>query len=247
METREVLKKLGLSEKEADIYQAVLAGGPDSVRAIAIKAGVNRGTAYDVLKSLVEQGAVSYFNKEKKQYFVAEPPEKLSGVIQRKIDELEGSKGMLESILPELRSLHSSGGAKPTTKLYEGSSGVRTILEDVLESCAEDKAYVAYSAADLREHLYKSFPTFTKERIRRGIAVRVVALGGGGSEAELAERRWLTKEAGAPTYTLIYGNKVAAISLGTSGEPQAVLIEDAAVAETQKIIFDYVWNSGLHR
>jgi sugar-specific transcriptional regulator TrmB len=250
MDKPELLKTLGFSAKEADVYLTVLSGGPDSVRAIAVKAAVNRGTAYEILKSLVAQGAVSYYNKEKKQYFVAEPPEKLMNVLSSRIESLEKSKDSLEEALPELKSLYDSGGTKPTVKLYEGESGVRTILEDVLETCADlgEKAYVAYSAAGLRDALYESFPGFTKERIRRGVFVRVIALGGGGQEAELAERRWLTKKKeGAPTYTLIYGGKVAAVSFSPSRKPQAVLIEDAAIADTQRIIFEYVWNSGLHR
>lgn len=238
---------MGLSEKEADVYLAVLSGGPDSVRSIARKAGINRGTAYDILKSLVEQGAVGYYNKEKKQYFMAEPPEKLLNVLRQKIEALENLGTSISTALPSLRSLYDGGGRKPTTKLYEGASGIRTVLEDVLETCAslESPAYAAYSAADLRGTLYDSFPSFTKERIRRKIFVRVIALGGGGQEAELAERKWLTREEGAPSYTLIYGSKVAAITLSPEGKPQAVLIEDDAVAATQRIIFEHLWKSLL--
>lgn len=245
MDHRDVLQKLGFSKKEADIYLTVLAGGPDSVRAIGAKAGVNRGTAYDILRSLVAHGAVSYYNKEKKQYFVAEPPEKLLNVLRTRIKDLEASRSSLEQALPELRSMFDSGGTKPTTKLYEGASGVRAVLEDVLDTCdsGEDKSYIAYSADAPRTALYESYPGFTKERIRRGVFVKVIALGGGGHEAELSERRWLTKKEGAPTYTLIFGGKVALISLSAEGAPQAVLIEDAALAETQKIIFEHVWNS----
>ena len=244
MEAKAVLRQLGFSEKETDVYLAVLSGGPDSVRAIAARAGVNRGTAYDLLKGLVRQGAVSYYNKEKKQYFVAEEPEKLLNVLQQKIEALEDSRATIRESLPELRSLYDSGGAKPTTKLYEGSSGIRTVLEDVLGTCLTGGCgYVAYSAADLRGVLYESFPAFTKERIKKKIFVRVIALGGGGGEAESSERRWLTKEDGAPTYTLIYGGKTAAISLSPSGKPRAVLIEDEAIAQTQRIIFEHLWKS----
>jgi len=119
---------------------------------------------------------------------------------------------------------------------------VRFVLEDVLETCAADgKAYSAYSSADLRGILYKSFPNFTKERIRRKISVRVAAIGSGGGDAELAERRWLSKQEGAPTYVLIYGTKVASISLGQGSQPQVVITDDAALARTQQLIFDHVW------
>lgn len=242
MEAKSTLKSLGFSDKEVETYLAILSGGPDSVRNIAAKAGLNRGTAYDVLKELMRLGAVSFYNKEKKQYFVAEPPEKLMGVVAKRIEELESSRERLTSALPELQSLYDSGGTKPTTKLYEGTDGVRFVLEDVLETCASDgKAYSAYSSADLRGILYESFPNFTKERIRRKIFVRVTAIGGGGGGDELSERRWLSKQEGAPTYILIYGPKVASISLGQGGSPQVVITEDAALALTQQLIFDHLW------
>lgn len=245
MEYRETLLQLGFSGNEADVYLAVLSGGPDSVRAIAAKAGLNRATAYDALRNLAGQGAVGYYNREKKQYFVAEPPEKLLNILRAKIESLENVRSAVEVSVPALRSLYDAGGDKPTTKLYEGASGVRTVLEDVLETCGalDPRAYVAYSAAGLRETLYGSHPGFTRERIRRRIAVRVIALGGGGADAEFAERRWLTREDGAPSYTLVYGPKVAAITLAKGNAPQAVLIDDAALAETQRIIFEHLWTS----
>jgi len=238
MEAKSTLKSLGFSDKEAETYIAILSGGPDSVRNIATKAGLNRGTAYDVLKELMRLGAVSFYNKEKKQYFVAEPPEKLMGVVAKRIEELESSRARLTSALPELQSLYDSGGAKPTTKLYEGTDGVRFVLDDVLETGA---AYCAYSSADLRGVLYESFPGFTKERIGRKIAVRVVAIGSGGGDAELAERRWLSKQENAPTYVLLYGTKIASISLATDGKPQVVVTDDVALAQTQRLIFDHLW------
>ena len=82
-----------------------------------------------------------------------------------------------------------------------------------------------------------------KNREQRKIAVRVIALGGGGADAEFAERRWLTREGGAPSYTLVYGSKVAAITLSKENAPQAVLIEDAALAQTQRIIFEQLRKS----
>ena len=242
MEVKSTLKSLGFSDKEAETYLAILSGGPDSVRNIATKAGLNRGTTYDVLKELMRLGAVSFYNKEKKQYFVAEPPEKLMGVVAKRIEELESSRLRLTSALPELQSLYDSGGAKSTTKLYEGIEGIRFALEDVLETCeADGQAYCAYSSAGPRTALYESFPGFTTERIRRKIFVRVAAIGSGGAEAELSERRWLSKQESAPTYVLIYGTKIASISLALDGKPQVVITDDAALARTQQLIFDHLW------
>jgi sugar-specific transcriptional regulator TrmB len=84
MEIQVILKNFGLSEKEIAVYLALVELGPSSVREISAKSKVNRGTSYDILKSLIALGIVSYYNKESKQYFMAEAPEKLLSAIDQK-------------------------------------------------------------------------------------------------------------------------------------------------------------------
>jgi sugar-specific transcriptional regulator TrmB len=245
MEIPRILEQLGFSEKEIKIYLTLLTGGPSSVRKLAKDTGLNRGTAYDVLKALQKSGLAGMYQKHKKQFFIAEDPEKLADVIDRRERTVSMLKRDLAEVLPELRSLYVHGGAKPTVKYYEGNKGITIILKDVLRTMGEqeDKTYRVYSSVGLREYLYKEFPHFTKERIARRLFVRVIALGAGGEDQSLSERRWLSTREGSPTYSLIYGPKVAFISLDAGGSPIGVLVEDSSVAETERIIFDHVWAS----
>ena len=57
------LKKLGFSDKTAKVYLGLLLLGPSSVRALASHVEYNRGTTYDALKWLQEEGVVSFFKK----------------------------------------------------------------------------------------------------------------------------------------------------------------------------------------
>ena len=59
-----ILKKLGLSERDARIYLVLLCLGPSSVRVIAKKAEMNRGSVYESLKWLRDEGLVSFYEKE---------------------------------------------------------------------------------------------------------------------------------------------------------------------------------------
>lgn len=242
-----LLKKLGFSDKEIAVYRAVLAQGPAPVRKLADVSGINRGTTYDILKSLMDQGLVSYYHQKKKQYFVAEHPEKLLTMIDAKAVALSAAKEDVRAILPELASLFSKASEKPVVKYYEGDAGIRTLLADVLETVGSlpeaERAYVVYSSADIRSHLYRAYPGFTAERIRRKIRVRAIAIGSGGEEQALAERRWLTKKEGAPTYLIVYADKTALFSVGGGNEPRGVLIEDADTSDTQRLIFDSLWKT----
>ncbi|MDP2933709.1 MAG: helix-turn-helix domain-containing protein [bacterium] len=245
----EKLRQFGLDEKEISVYLALIPLGPSPVRAISAKAGINRGTTYDILKSLIKQELVSYYHKygqdSKKQYFVAEPPEKIVTAIEKKIGDLSALKLSVEKSLPELESLYEKSGAKPVVKYYEGSSGVRVILQDVIGtmSVEEKKQYYVYSSADIREYLYKAYPNFNRDRIKAKISNQVIAIGRGGELVGLDERKWLLASTSGPTYILIYGNKVAMISIAANADPVGVIIEDRALYQTQKMIFEHLWQN----
>lgn len=237
------LKKLGFSEKESTVYLELLRLGPSPVRKLAQQSELNRGTTYDALKWLQEKGVVTFYNKESKQYFVAENPDKLHELLHHQELEVKDIKRQLESVVPELQALYNKGGDRPVARYFDASE-LNKILEDVLSTCEadEEKVYRVYSVDGLREYLYKGFPTFSDARIAKGISVKAIAIGEGGALRGLDERKWLKTSAKTPTYIFIYPGKTAYISKNAQGEPVGVVIENPGVYETQKYIFDSLWN-----
>lgn len=243
-----VLKHFGLSDKEIKVYLTCLGLGPQPVRKIAYDTKISRGTCYDILKNLINLGLVSYYLKDKNKYFIAENPIKLKEVLKDKKRNLERVEDELSQIIPELESIYDDAGPKPKVKFYEGFKGVKTVLLDLLETLEkfkDNKEYYVYSAANIRKYLYKDFPHFTKERIKRGIRVKVLAIGSGGSRRGLDERKWISKRnfVHFPTYTLIYADRLAMISVNSEGRPISIIIEDKGIAQTQKFLFEYIWES----
>lgn len=240
----QALQKLDLSTRESKVYLALLGLGPSPLRKIAEEIDTNRGSTYDALKSLMKKGLVSFYDKDKKQHFVAEDPENLIAILREKRREIAHAKKELSKILPELRARFKSGDKKPSVKLYEGRAGAKAILEDLLRvmGSLEKKEYYVYSSANIREHLYKDFSSFSERRVELGIKVKVVALGSGGELRGLDERRWLNSKETSPSYILVFGAKVAILSLSEESYLTSVLIEDSNLATTQKIIFETIWN-----
>jgi sugar-specific transcriptional regulator TrmB len=247
MQIQSILKDFGLSEKEIAVYLALVELGPSSVRDISTKSKVNRGTSYDILKSLIALGVVSYYNKEAKQYFVAEQPEKLLLAIDQKKEDLERVRQNIESSLPLIKTLFEKQGGKPAVKLYEGLRGIRIILEDVLESVAaqQDKEYYVYSSSTVRKNVHEAMPDFSKKRIKQGVKVKTIALGEGGQLNGLDERKWMqpAQKNLKSTYELIYAGKVAHISLDDTENPVGVVIQNQEIYETQKMIFEFNWEN----
>jgi HTH-type transcriptional regulator, sugar sensing transcriptional regulator len=246
MELKDILTEFGLTEKETTIYLSLLELGPSPARAVARKSGVNRGTAYDILKQLVNLGLASFYRKGK-QHFAAEPPERLIDAVEDKQTELQRLKINISEKLPELKTLYVQQGGRPSIRVYEGSKGIKKILEDILSTVGEQKIkeYSVYSSSTEKERLsiYKDFPQFNQKRIEKKINVRTISLGQGGETVGLDERKWLKGESDRQTSTheIIYGNKVAHIGLDHTGNPFGVIIENQGIFESQRLVFENLW------
>ncbi|MFA5945563.1 MAG: helix-turn-helix domain-containing protein [Patescibacteria group bacterium] len=242
--SEDVLEKLGLTPKEIRVYVTLLKEGPSSVRQLAALTGINRGTVYDALKNLQAMALARFYNKETKQYFVAEPPQKLEDLAKEKMDELTRAGERLTHVIAELESVYDGGGREPVARMYEGPEGIKVILQDVLTSveAAQEKEYYVYSSSAVRDAgLYTAFPDFTAQRIDAGIRVKAISLGKGGSTAGLDERKWIPATESSPTYILMYAGKVANIFLDKSGELVGLIIDNRGIYETQKLLFSSLW------
>lgn len=242
----ESLETLGLSPREINIYLALLKLGSASIRDIAVQAGINRGTTYETLKVLAGKGIVSYFPKGKRRIFSAEPPEKLLDLAEEKRLSLEASiEEMKHRLIPQLNHLKPDFSVG-NVRFYEGDSGIEFVLKDILNTVGRqpDKTYCVFSSKLIRQHLYRPFPNYTQQRIRKQIKVRVIAIGEGGGDAELSERKWIdAKGRMDASYIAIYPPKVAMISLGSREYPVAVVLESPEIAAAQQIIFETLWNT----
>ncbi len=143
--------KIGLNEKEAKVYLAMLALGPATAYRIAPKAGVKRSIAYVVLESLQARGLVSVVPQGERKLFVASDPGKLLG-------EIEQKKELYKRFLPNLEALYldASKKEKPQVQFFEGREAVDGLYEKIYES----KDVVFFST--IRDIL-SSFPEFPKK------------------------------------------------------------------------------------
>jgi len=239
-----LLTKIGLNEVESLVYAALLELDSVSIRKVADHAGVNRGTTYDAIKQLVQLGLVSVRRSGQRDYYSAEAPEKIYDIIRDKRKDLVRAQREADELLPLLTAQSPQAQGQPLVKYYEDDNGIVTILRDVLQTCGQLQVpeYCVYSSLPLRQYLYRQFPEFTERRVEEGIAVKVVAIGEGGDPAAIAERKWLESDDHASSsYWIIYGNKVAVISIAANNTPYGVIIEDEGTARLQRLLFDQLW------
>ena len=235
------LEQLGLSDKEAKLYLAVLELGEANIQQIALKSGVKRTTAYDVITSLKEKRLLTEITKNKKALFSAEDPRKLEG-------QLDEKKETLKKILPELLSITNLLDKKPTIKFYEGNEGIKEVYKDTLSYPDQElQAWVTAEAmtefdVDWLENYY------VKKRLEKKIWVRVIApdaediVKNYKSTDEKSLRR--TKLVSAEEFPFeveinLYGkNRIAIMSFA---EKIGLIIESPKMHRTLKSIFELNW------
>lgn len=241
----ELLRGLGLTRQQAITYLALLEIEAVSVRKVAERTGINRGTTYEAIKALVSLGLASARYAGKREYYSAESPEKIYDLIRDRRKEAWRLMQDSKKIVPELLAQKAHGQSRPLVRYYEDDDGIVTILRDVLQTCSalSNPEYYSYSSQPLRQYLYRKFPSFTQRRIDEGISVKVIAIGAGGDAAPASERKWLpvSEENRFSSYSIIYGDKVALISVSSDSTPYGVVIEDKSGAAMQRLLFDQLW------
>ncbi len=244
---QKLLVELGFSANEAETYWALLNLETVSIRKVAERSGINRGTTYDAIKRLITAGLVSARRSGQREYFSAESPERIYDLIRDRRKELLQTQRHAQEYIPTLLAKKARPQGRPLVRYYEDDEGVVAVLTDVLQTCSQldQPQYYVYSSRPLRQYLYRHFPEFTDRRTREGIAVKVIAVGEGGDPAAVSERRWLPEpsEAGISSYTIIYDNKVASISISDDQTPYGVVVEDAGGAAMQKLLFERLWQT----
>ncbi|OIO52183.1 hypothetical protein COY93_02415 [Candidatus Uhrbacteria bacterium CG_4_10_14_0_8_um_filter_58_22] len=250
MEIPHILRRLGFSDQEIRVYLALLSSGASSFKRISQDTGLNRSTVQDALKTLGDIGLTSSFQRHKKQYFLAESPDKLVEVVEQRERGLVDLKRRINEVLPELRSIYSDGTERPAVKYYEGMKGVEIILKDILSTVSEEsvnRLCRVFTTAQLRQFIYQNFPNFTKERVAREIRVKALVVGEDSEVRPLYEQRTIFSDSPPASCSFVYGKKVALISVDDHDSPSGILIDDPRIASMQRSVFDHVWGQPVER
>ena len=239
MSTESILADLGLPKSKGVVYLATLETGSGSAIEIAKKAKLPRTTAHEILQQLVALGLVSFITKGRTRIYTAEAPQKLKLLLKDK-------EHKLDSILPELASLSHTSGTKPKVRFYEGVEGIKTVFEDTL--MVHDKLLRGIlSMQDLYDIPGKIYmDDYVERRVEKEIKLRVIR-----SEMKDVEEAWpasgkehrelhyAPKDMIFPMTMYLYDNKVGIIS--TENENFGMIIESKDFYETQKHLFEVLW------
>jgi len=170
------LQEIGLGDKEAAVYAALLQVDDDSVLDLSKKTKINRTTIYPVLESLAKKGLISEVKVNAKVRYQAEPPERLETYVDRQKVILEEQSRRLKDIIPQLKSVQRDSGERPVVKYFEGREGIISSLEDFFRTSDDGGTTYLVYPRDMLQDIFtdKEQEKYRSLRIEKKIKSKVL-------------------------------------------------------------------------
>lgn len=242
MNTNDALMTLGLTEKEARIYRALLSMKEGSAYSIAQKSGVKKPTTYVLLEQLVEKNFVMRIPKVRKQLYVARPPTEVFHDAQKKLVEAE-------TFLPVLLSLANKEQQEIKTLFYEGIKGMKQSWWYKIDELKDTEMLAFYaSSIDFSPELINIAMEWNEEAAGKNIHTRAIAP----NHPSLKKFRKLDKEHNKTVKVVPYSKYSSKVAIEISEQfvrimmfkdLQAVILDNPNVAKAMKEIFEMTWST----
>lgn len=246
----DVLREIGLSEKEALVYTTCLQMGKQTVSVISRLTNIKRASVYDVLNKLIEKGIVHRVEGSGTTYFnVLDSEELLRYYEAEKIQAIYRSNlriKKIKGVIHDLKGLESFSPSKPMVKYYEGERGLQEAYEDTLTSSEDIRAYA--NIEEMHNGLPHFFPDYYKRRCAANLFIHTICPDNYMSlerhkldKKEMREIKFIDSKKYEFTPEInIYDNKVLFASWK---EKMAVIIESEEIADFQKKVFDVLYDN----
>ena len=237
----QLLSRSGLTQKESQVYLALLELGQADVTEIAKCSGVKRTTVYVLLDILMEKGYASQVKATKINTFQPIDPAVL-------YSQLKTTSSQFGQMLPFLQSLRNKGKKKPRIHYIETLEGIAKINDDM--GHANEACFIS-SFERIEKYLPDSVDRWVKNFKKGTFVLRVKNLVPNSKrELELAkifmeagqEVRMLNTDDEIKMDFALFNNKLA-ITLFDEA-PFMLLIESQELVDSLKPVFENSWKMG---
>lgn len=236
-----LLKKVGFTQKEAQVYLALLELGQGDASEISKKAGLKRTIIYVIIDELIEKGyATKLPNKKINTYQTIDP-----SVILTQIKLV--SKNLAEMV-PYLRSLQNKSDLTPKIHFIDNKEGILKIYEE-MNSYKNQFFISSYSRIEeIFPKIFKRWLEGYKNGNYNFIARHLIP--DNQNEIEFGKKLFEVKQRVRTSKNLseikmdftIYGDKLAITSL--EEKPFMVVIQSQSLVNSILPIFEIAWKNG---
>lgn len=251
MTYKDILEKVGLSSNEAKVYEALLRLGPSPASEIPKETNLSRPLVYKILEELFKKRIVDRDDTEKVTRFLPAHPLKLTELVEDKKQAAASAEASLQGAFGNLLSAYNLFSGKPHAQFYEGLAGLENLYRDILQ---EEKNILLFrspsdnSVPEIEKLVVKQI----RDQVKRGIKTRAITpltdehmkIRQDYDAENLVERSKIPKkDLLIPAQIIVYGEKVGITSF--SRPIITTIIQDKAISETFRILFEFIWKQGV--
>lgn len=234
VDVEKTLEKIGLSANEIKVYLVLNDHGSCKAGRISKLAKMDRSSAYNAIKLLLEKGFVSFVMIGKVKWFQAVGPKRILEYLKEQEDDIL-------SILPELQERHKRKKIEGQVRMFKGIKGVKTVFLDIIRTGKNN--YVFGSEGQFSERMGEFVHQFDRMKREKGIKTQLLVRKGRKElgHKRYSEHKYISNVSESPAVTNIYGDKIAIVIW--TDEPEGIIIENAAAAKAYKSYFDFMWKN----
>jgi predicted DNA-binding transcriptional regulator len=244
------IQQLGISDKEASIYVALLEMGQATAQQLAAKSGVNRATTYVALENLIKKGLASQINRNKKAHFIIEDPLQFLDNLEKEKNSIDAKIQMAHKIMPELEALERLTRDRAKVKFLEGKAGALLIQKEVMKK--KTNGFDNIFNLNLALKFFPALPSDHRQGSKRfKIKGRSLVIYDAQESIPKLPLLWNEQRKYLPLQKFpfygdltIFSNKVALISLKTN--IMGILIENESLVQGIKVLFELAWQGADH-
>jgi len=168
---QEILRKIGLTEGEIRVYEAVVKLGKSSTGKIMENCGISSSKVYLILEKLIQKGFVTFTIENNVKKFQAANPINIIEYIQEKEKGLEETKKEAHTLVKELTQLIGSH-EEETAKVYRGTKSMLTAYHNILDELGKEPFLFIGAPLEDLESLQLFFQNLHAKREHRNIKTK---------------------------------------------------------------------------
>lgn len=238
-----LLKDIGLSEREAKLYLALLDLGSTTIGPLVDKTEIPSSKIYEVLHRLEEKGLANHIVVKKQKRFQAADPQTI-------LFQLEDRAATFKEHLETLKQRQRLAQEKQHASFYEGKQAVFTMLRSLIKAAPRGEEYRSFAFDD--EHKEQDIAAFLASlallRQEKGLKTMILARTDAkktiqdalpAASREAMHLRYTPLR--YPEGTITVGDVLVLVEW--EGTPSAVKIRSRTFAENFKSFFDGLYTN----
>lgn len=238
------LEQIGMTDKEARVYLALLSLESSTAYEIAQHCDVKKPTVYVILEELRKKGLVLKVPHAKKSLFAARD-------LSEYLAEQKGKLNAVQAMIPRLMSMGNTN--KPKVYFYSGIRGFAEAQDYKIDSMRDKTFHSFYGGSeDAVDSVKALFREWTPTSVAKGISFKIVTpdtevgdfpeFKKYAAEGKHIQVQRVAEYTQANHLSIEVGETFARIS--DSKNVVATIIDDKATADALRSIFNIVWTKG---